>query len=230
MRMIYAAAMALVLVLATTAQAADPEADRQAVIARADAAVMAKQPQSAIEAIDPVIAAYEVELRNETRTVFCGMTATQTVAYMLRAASAKQSAVALGPNFCDALYIKGFALFDLGRIDEAQTIYKRLATLAPMHSHFQLELGMTYRVQRNWQAMFDTCEAAEKFVELSAENRVKSEKGLAWRCMGFALIEQYKLEEAEVLFRKCLDLDPEDTKARNELEYIAEQRKNAART
>jgi tetratricopeptide (TPR) repeat protein len=224
------AAISLSLMLASAAQAGDPEADRRAVIVRADAALMAKQPQSAIEAVEPVIAAYEAELRNETRTFYCGMTGAQTLAYMGLAASKKQSAVALGPNFCEALYIKGFALFDLGRIEEAQTIYKRLATLAPMHSHFQLELGMTYRAQRNWQAMLDTCKDAEGLVELSAKDRVNAERGFAWRCMGFALIEQGKLDEAEALFRKCLKLDPHDAKAKNELDYIAQQRQKTART
>ena len=41
--------------------------------------------------------------------------------------------------------------------------------------------------------------------------------------MGFVR-EQARWDEAEKLFRECLKLNPEDTKAKSELDYIAQQR------
>jgi len=46
----------------------------------------------------------------------------------------------------------------------------------------------------------------------------------ALRGMGWVRSEQRRFDEAEKLFRECLALKPDDTKAKSELEYIAQQR------
>ncbi|WP_010186391.1 tetratricopeptide repeat protein [Sphingomonas sp. PAMC 26605] len=183
------------------------------------------QPQVALDTVGPVIAAFEKAQSGEKRRLFCGMTTAQTIAYMGLAASQKQNAVALAPDYCDALFVKGYALVDLGRLPEARATYQRLVELAPMHAHFLAELGQSYRPERNWAKMLELCDRASGYADLSAPERVTQEHGLAWRCMGYALVEQGKFDEAEALYRKCLELDPSDAKAKGELTYIAEQRR-----
>lgn len=42
----------------------------------------------------------------------------------------------------------------------------------------------------------------------------------AWRGIGFVYIETGKLDEAEELYKKCLELNAEDKMAKAELAYI----------
>jgi tetratricopeptide (TPR) repeat protein len=42
--------------------------------------------------------------------------------------------------------------------------------------------------------------------------------------MGWILVERGKLDEAEALYRQCLELNPDDSHAKAELDYIAQQR------
>jgi len=48
-----------------------------------------------------------------------------------------------------------------------------------------------------------------------------TELGRAWRGMGYVLIETNRIAEAEILYRKCLELDQNDAIAKHELQYIA---------
>jgi Flp pilus assembly protein TadD len=42
----------------------------------------------------------------------------------------------------------------------------------------------------------------------------------AWRGQAYCLTERGKLDEAEAMYRQCLALDPKDSNALRELEYI----------
>jgi len=48
------------------------------------------------------------------------------------------------------------------------------------------------------------------------------------RGVGFALIELNRLDEAEQKYRLCLEIDPQDSIAMNELRYIEKLRKESA--
>ena len=210
--------------------AQDIDAEQRAGIDAGYAELHKSNPTVAITYFDKAIAAYEAAHRDETRTIFCGMSGPQTIASLAAAAAAhdksgkSNGAVAVGRGYCEALYGKGYALIDLDRVAEARTYYERVITLAPMHSHFLAEMGQTYRMEKDWAKMFDYCSRAAGVAELATPDAVKAEKGLAWRCMGFAKIELGEWDAAEKLFRDCVKLDPKDAKARNELQYIAEKR------
>lgn len=218
----------LAALIGHAAPTADLDAKFRDAINAADAAVTSGRPAEAVATLMPVIAAFERQNASEKRMVFCGMSGPQTIAYMAMGAQAKKSAVAIGPGYCNALYLRGFAYFDLGKIMEARADYQRAVALAPMHAHFLMELGQTYRLTKDWGRMLDLCRQAEGFIGLAAEEDVKREKAFAWRCQGYAQIEQGNWDEAARLYRECLKLDPTDAKAENELKYIEEQRAKPA--
>lgn len=207
------------------AAAADIDARQHAALESASQALLDGHPDLALATVDPVVAAYTAAYANEPRKLYCGMSTAQTLAYMAEAAGEKRSAVALTTAYCDALYVKGFALVDLKRLPEARAVYQQLVTLAPMHAHFLSELGQTYRPDRNWPKMLELCTRAAGFADLAPPAKIAAEHGFAWRCMGYALTEQGKLDESAALYRKCLEVDPNDAKAKSELSYIAEQRR-----
>lgn len=190
-------------------------------------AIKAGRPQEAVDALAPVIAAYEADQAKEKRHLYCGMSMTESLAYMALPDPNKKGAVALPPGYCTALYLKGFALIDLNRIADARAVYQRVVALAPFHAHFLSELGQSYRYEKNWPMMLETCKRAEGVVDFAADESKKQEKAFAWHCQGYALSELGRFDEAEKLYHQCLELNPNDAHAKNELIYIAEQRKKA---
>lgn len=214
------------LLLAAAALVAAPADDPQEkTVSAATAAMTAGRPEQALTTIEPALAAYERQHAGERRQVFCGYSPVETVAEMAAAAAAKREAVALSSGWCDALFIKGYALADLRRFAEARPVLERAVAMAPFHAHFINELAYVYQQQRDWQLSYDTYVRARDATAYSDRKRVTPEKGRALRGMGFALIELGKWDEAEALFNESLVLEPGNANALNELRYIAQQRR-----
>lgn len=211
---------------ATPESPTDPQA---AIVLAATRQMAGGDPAGAITAIEPALAAYEQRFGGERRQVVCDYSPRETVPAMARATAARRDAVALTPAWCDALFVKGFSLVDLHRFAEGQPFLERAVAMAPNHAHFINELGYVYQQQRDWQKSYDTYLRARDATAYSDPDRVATEKGRALRGMGYALIEQGKWPEAEALYNECLQLDPADAKAKNELQYIREQRARAPR-
>jgi tetratricopeptide (TPR) repeat protein len=203
---------------ATPDEATDP-------FAKTAAALTAEQPALALDDIAPVVAAQERRYATEKRRIYCNMTLTQTLSSMGKAAVDKVDAVAVDSDLCRALYLQGFALVDLGRMQEAEAVFERLVKLAPFNARYVYELANVRRTQKKYdEAMAGYREAAD-LASLAPDGQEKIERGTAWRQIGWIYVELGKLDEGEAMYRKCLDLDPYDEKAKIELEYIAEQRK-----
>jgi tetratricopeptide (TPR) repeat protein len=216
---------AILLALAPPqAPAQDIDAVQAPKVAAAFGAIKAGHPQEALDSLDGVLATYDAAHAGETRQIYCGMSTTEALLYMGLAAKTRTGAIAVGPNYCTAMFLKGYALVDLNRLADARAVYERLITLAPMHAHFLAELGQTYRYEHNWPKMLETCTTAEGYAEFANPADVNTAKRMGWRCMGYALTEQHKYDEAAELYRKCLKLEPKDTIAAHELKYIDEQR------
>lgn len=187
----------------------------------------AHQPQAVVDRLAPVIAAYDADLAHEARRIYCGESPQETLLYLAMAAKDKVSAVAIAPGYCTALYMKGYALVDLGRVAEAKAIYERLLTLAPMYAQYQTEYGQLIRLEKDWPRMLDICTRSAAAAKIADPQIRVFQEGAALRCQGYALIEMQRWDEAEARYRQALVLDPNDAKAKNELTYIAEQRAKA---
>ena len=183
-----------------------------------------KKPAKAIEKLDRIIAGQEREHAGETRRIYCAHTPEETLTYMTMAATDGKSAVALDPTWCMAIFLKGFALIDLNRPDDARPYLERAVEMAPMNSQFLSELAEWHKVRHEWTEAYALFERAEPASDLSLAANRQFHKARAIRGMGFVLIEQGRLDDAEKLFRKCLEMDPNDEKAKIELEYIRQQR------
>ncbi|WP_294204628.1 tetratricopeptide repeat protein [uncultured Sphingomonas sp.] len=187
----------------------------------------AHQPQAVVDRLAPVIAAYDADLAHEARRIYCGESPQETLLYLAMAAKDKVSAVAIAPGYCTALYMKGYALVDLGRVAEAKAIYERLLALAPMYAQYQTEYGQLIRLEKDWPRMLDICTRSAAAAKIADPQIRVFQEGAALRCQGYALIEMQRWDEAEARYRQALVLDPNDAKAKNELTYIAEQRAKA---
>jgi len=178
----------------------------------------------ALAVLDTVIATFETRYAAEKRQVFCGHGSTETLFYMASAAKDHQSAIAIEPDWCDALFMKGYALVQLGRLIEGRAPLEKAVAMAPSYAHYQNELAFNYQSTSEWPHSLQLYERAYGSAEIG-DPRVRTlEQGRALRGQGYVLVEQGKWEEAKAAYEKALKLDPNDGKAKGELGYITEHR------
>ncbi|HEY0413950.1 MAG TPA: tetratricopeptide repeat protein [Allosphingosinicella sp.] len=190
--------------------------------------IEAHQPDKAVALLDTLIAAEDKAHAGERRQVYCAGSTTETLAYTTMGVRDHKSVVVFGPEWSMAIFLKGFALVDLGRGDEAKVQFDRALALSPLNAQFLGELGEWHKGKRDWAKAYDLFKRATDASALmpDAESQ-KFHKRRGMRGMGFVLIERGKLDEAEALFRQCLEIDPNDAGAKSELQYIQEQRAKA---
>jgi tetratricopeptide (TPR) repeat protein len=223
--------MMLLLALALLAAAADPPTtvstgqEDQAQVDRASELIHSGKPAEAVALLDALIASQEAKRKNDPRQVYCARSPAESLSYGLEAAKEKKAAVVLPQSACYSIYLKGFALIDLKRSDEAKTYLDRVVAMAPSNAQFLGEVGEWYKSRRDWDNAWAFFERADRAAAVSPKDRQTFDKTRAMRGMGFILIERGKLDEAEALFRQCLQLNPDDDHAKKELAYIADQRK-----
>jgi tetratricopeptide (TPR) repeat protein len=192
--------------------------------------ISGRKPAEAIAVLDRIIADQEKANRGEVRQVYCARSTTESLLYAGMGAKAGKSVVVLGPDWSMAIFLKGFALIDLNRSDEAKPWFEKAIAMSPMNAQFLGELGEWYKNRRDWAQAYALFERARGAASFSPPDMKDHDERRGMRGMGFVLIEQGRLDEAEALFRKCLEMDPDDAGAKQELQYIAEQRAKAPRT
>lgn len=195
---------------------------REALLEKGISLINAHQPSEAItESFDKLIADYEAQYAGSDKQVYSARTMTESLLYMGTAASAKRDAIALGPTWAYAYFLKAYALVELGRASEAKPLLEKAIELSPQNPQFLAELGHSYIADKNWPLMLETYERSEAATEIgSPEDGKTVELGRALRGQGYALVEMGRLKEAEAMYKRCLKLDRNDAMAANELEYV----------
>ena len=180
---------------------------------------------NAIEEFENAVYLCEGQYSDSETRYYAARTLTETMFYMVRAAADETKAVAVGTQCSDALYLRGYAGIDLGELDSAQIFIERAVRMSPMNSMYLSELGHILQAKRDWQKALETYElSAEAAQTYSPEELKNKELARAKRGIGYVLIELGRLDEAEIQFRECLDIDAEDAGAIGELKYIEDLR------
>lgn len=187
------------------------------------------QPARAITDLDKIIAAYELRYKGEKARLYTGRWQMESLMYLLEAANSKeepkQNAIVVSQLWSDALYLKAYALIELRRPAEARGALEAALAMAPRNAQYLGELGNLYLGQRNWpQALkiFEQAEAAAK--EFSPPDVKNKELSRAWRGIAYVYVEQGRWDDAEKIYLQCLELDRNDRRAQNELNYVRTQR------
>lgn len=120
----------------------------------------------------------------------------------------------------EAYFVKGFALVDLGRADDAKPYFDKAIALAPMNAQYLAERGEWYKSRKDWAHAYEDYESASSAAEFSPDGRKNAEKARALRGLGFVRIEQGELKEAERLYKESLRYQPDNAGARSELDLI----------
>lgn len=197
------------------AKAADDRIDR------AYALMKAGNQTGAIAILDSMIAEFEkAHPANPDLMVFSASNLTQTIYYSGITAALKKNGVVVDGDWAMAYFLKGFALIDLNRADDAFPYLDKAVALSPGDAQFLAERGEWYKSHRQWDKAFTDFKAAVDASAFSDDSMKAKHKSRGLRGMGFVRIEQGDLKQAEKLFKQSLEVEPGNPGALSELEYI----------
>jgi Flp pilus assembly protein TadD len=188
-----------------------------------------KQAAAALEECDKVIDSFEKYYAKSEHKINCARSSTESLAYQVIAAAAmnkgefekgKKDQIILPQTWADAYFVKSYALQELGRIAEAKAEINKALALSPSNSLYLSELGSICVLQKDWPGARRIFRKAEEDASLSPENARLVELGQARRGTGYVLVELGLLDEAEKKYKQCLADEPNDKKAKTELEYV----------
>jgi tetratricopeptide (TPR) repeat protein len=181
----------------------------------------------AVATLDKIIGYYESKHPDAQSRWFVARTPQETLAYMMMAIADreksrdKRSATALyALAWAEAYYMKGYALVELGQLDDAKAALEHAIQLMPYNSKYLSELGNIYQGEKNWTKSLDLYKRAEDGAAFTPKDQQVSDTTRAKRGLGYVLVELNRLDEAEAKYKECLVLDPKDSKSQQELEYV----------
>ena len=190
------------------------------------------KPNEAIEYFDKIIVSYEERFKDDKTQIFCTRSPVESLLYLREFANAKTGsaegrAKVVSADWAYAYYFRAYALLEIGRLSEAKSSLERALALSPRNSQFLAELAYIYQGEKNWPLALQTFQLAEAAAkDVSPPNVKNKDLSRAWRGMGYVLIEQNRLDEAEKMYRQSLELDKNDSKALKELQYIQNLKAN----
>lgn len=188
------------------------------------AAIRAKNPAGALEMMKPLLADFEKRYAGEKRHIFCAVNASQQKAYLSDAAAARLDAVTIEPDWCRAQYIRGYALIDLGKMDDALAVFRRLTELAPKNSRYLNELGYVLADEKKYDEAVKAYQRSLAVTDLSPDDTDR-ERCVAYRGIGYNMAKLGKLDDAEAAYRNCLAIGIDSDEVQDALDDLDEQRK-----
>ena len=130
----------------------------------------------------------------------------------------------LSEHFIDLLYLKAYTLVEMQELKEAINVLNTAIAYDPSRANNYSELGHIYQTFGNWEQATSTFEMALLASEYSEATERITHRTRALRGLGYAAIEQGKLDIAESYYYQSLALDPNDEQAQIELKYIERMR------
>ena len=134
------------------------------------------------------------------------------------------STIVISPTWAEAYFLKSFALQELHRVSEAKAALIAALALSPFNSHYFNELADIFALEKNWVKSADLYARAEDYANSAPDLNRTDELVRARRGLGHALVELGKFDEAERKYEECLAANPNDQKARAELDWLREQK------
>ncbi len=182
--------------------------------------------EGAVKQVDDAITACDKQYAGSEQRIYAARGTAETLYYMLKAASENESAIAVATDCSEALYLKAYMSLEQGQVTTAEEFIRRAIEMSPANSQYLSELGHILQYNKKWEEALEVFKQAEEFANSFTPDPLKDkELSRAKRGVGYTLIELGKLDEAEIKFRECLEIDKNDQGAIRELKYIEHIRK-----
>ena len=189
------------------------------------ATLFSGQARAAIPLLNQAIAQYEQHFAADPRQRYAAASRVETLFYLTQAANAGKDAYIIDPRWAELYYLRAYAHNELGELVAGKADLDALLALSPANAQALNERGYYYQREKNWQAAAaDFKQAAEYSQWIEDPATRQNLHAAAQRGLGFTLIERGRWQEAEAIYQKLLQENPQDARARNELEYIRQQR------
>lgn len=133
----------------------------------------------------------------------------------------KKMVVWVTPSYSKALYLLAFIYVERKDWFKAMSFIDRAISLEPDHPLLLCEKAMILSRLGRHQEAHDLFSSAAEIRAWAPLNQ----KARALRGAAIALIDLERIDEAEELLKKSLEIEPENTVALNELDYIQRLRK-----
>jgi hypothetical protein len=200
----------------------DADSEQARLVVEAMQLVKSGHPADAITRnLDKVIAGYEKQYAGDKRHIYCAHGQAEVLHYMVDASNRGEEAIAIGPMWADAWYVKSYALTELHRTAEATSALDKAIALSPRFAHYLSERGFLYQLAKDWPHALASFKAAEESVKLLTDrDEQRDEHTRALRGQGYALVELGDLDAAAQKYQQSLALDPDDKTSSQELEYV----------
>jgi tetratricopeptide (TPR) repeat protein len=210
------------LVVAGSAMAHDASAVELTPVANTTAQSFTSIPvaQSAMDLMRAGRAADALALL-EPAAAHLGKFAGSARAYCAHDGSMMRGARVLDADTCDALYLRAFALTELGRRADAVDALQQLTALSPDYPRYFVELAFAYRASGEKDKALATYSRA---VAIATKPEMARYRAAALRGIGYMLVDKGDLGGAEKAYRASLQDDPNSQIAVNELKFIARKR------
>lgn len=212
-------------VLAIPAQAAD-----LATPVTMAAAVQVESPSTSM-ALSPVAAAMDLMRSGRSADALAllepamgklqGMSKGSARPYCQHDGSIARGVRVLDADLCDALYLRAFALTELGRRTDAVEALEQLTQLSPDYPRYFVELAYAYRASGDKAGAMETYRHAAELASAPGQQKYRA---AALRGIGNLLVDKGDLEGGEKAYRDSLSDDPQNKVALGELQYIARKR------
>ena len=186
-------------------------------------------PVQAVAKCNEVITACEAQYEDTKEMIFCARTSAESLIYLMGSVVGEEQkkTIVIAPTWSHAYFIKAYALQEMGHLPEARENILRAVALSPANAQYLCELGNLQQLEKNWPAAKETFKKAEADAKLSPPALQPVELGRARRGYAYCLVEEGNLDGAEKIYQECLKTDPNDTRAKNELEYVQKLRAKA---
>ncbi|NOW46882.1 tetratricopeptide (TPR) repeat protein [Novosphingobium sp. SG751A] len=194
------------------------------------AAVQVESPSTSM-ALSPVAAAMDLMRSGRSADALAllepamgklqGMSKGSARPYCQHDGSIARGVRVLDADLCDALYLRAFALTELGRRTDAVEALEQLTQLSPDYPRYFVELAYAYRASGDKAGAMETYRHAAELASAPGQQKYRA---AALRGIGNLLVDKGDLEGGEKAYRDSLSDDPQNKVALGELQYIARKR------
>jgi len=192
---------------------------------QAVAALFSGQARAAIPLLDKAISRYEKQFAADPRQRYAASGNVETLFYLTKAANEGKEAYIIDPRWAELYYLRAYAHNELGELAAGKADLDALLALHPTTPRRRTARPSPPRRKKTGRAAAADFEQATEFSQWIEDTATRQKMySAAQRGLGFTLIERGRWQDAEAIYQKLLQENPHDDRARNELEYIRQQR------
>ena len=185
------------------------------------------QAAQALPQLDKLVAEAEATLKRDTQNrVYAADDRNFVIASLLEAAKRKQSAVVVSTDWIAPLYARAYALIELGQLDRARADLDRVLAISPYTPRALGERAQISMHRKDFAAAEVDLNKMREYGQMSANTAdAIGYQGFALRGLGYIAVERKQWDKALGFYNEALKLNPNDDKAKAEIDFIRRSRR-----